>query len=167
MQAPTPRLVLCGVLVVAAIACVPTFSHHTAGWQATEVRAVPNSNIVGAPKADGTLDATACQSLCAVRSSITHVEGCSLASLELRGDHLHCFHSDAEGSPTHRSHPPIPPELSGADESTRIPFSDCGRFCGGENVTCTVQRAGARPMPGEVFVLCNYRVESHRVDSKF
>jgi hypothetical protein len=167
VQDPKPSLVLCGVFVAAAIACVPIFSHHTAGWQATEVRTIRNSSLVGAAKADGTLDATACQSLCAVHSSITHVEGCSLASIDLRGDHLLCFHFDGEGLATHRSHPPVPPELSGADKSTRIPFSDCARFCGAENTTCSVQRAGAPPMPGEVFVLCNYKVESHRVDSRF
>jgi hypothetical protein len=167
MRDPTPSLVLCGALVVAAIACVPTFGHHTAAWHATSVRTVRDSNLVGAAQADGTLDATACQSLCAVRSSITHVEGCSLSSMELRGDHLLCFHSDGEGRPTHRSHPPIPPELSAADETTRVPFSDCDRFCGAENSTCSVERAGAPPVPGEVFILCNYRVERHWVDSRF
>jgi hypothetical protein len=167
MRNTTRRLALCGLLVAAAIACVPIFSHHVAGWRATEVRAVRNSKLVGAARADGTLEATACESHCAVRSSITHVEGCSLASMELRGDHLLCFHFDGEGRPTHRSHPAIPAELSAADETTRIPFSDCDRFCGAENVTCSVQRAGEPPVPGEVFILCNYRVEGHRVDSRF
>jgi hypothetical protein len=167
MQPTTPSLALCGVLVAAAIACVPIFSHSTAGWHATEVRTVRNSKLVGPAQADGTLDATACESLCAVRSSITHVEGCSLANMELRGDHLLCFHSDGEGRPTHRSHPPIPPELSAADETTRVPFSDCARFCGARNSTCRVRRAGPPPVPGEVFILCDYRVERHRVDSRF
>jgi hypothetical protein len=167
VQRTTPALALYGLFVAAAMACVPIFSHSTAGWHATEVRTVRHSKLVGAAQADGTLDATACESLCAVRSSITHVEGCSLASMELRGDHLLCFHSDGEGSPTHRSHPPIPPELSAADETTRVPFSDCDRFCGAKNATCRVQRAGTPPVPGEMFVLCNYRVERHRVDSRF
>jgi hypothetical protein len=167
MQDPTPSLVLHGVLVAAAVACVPTFGHHVAGWHATEVRTVRDSKLLGAARADGTLDATACQSLCAVRSSITHVEGCSLGSIELRGDHLLCFHFDHAGRSTHRSHPPIPPELSAADERTRVPFSDCARFCGGESATCSVQRAGAAPVPGEVFILCDYRVERHWVDSRF
>jgi hypothetical protein len=167
MQDPTPSSVLCGVLVAAAIACVPTFGHHTPGWRATEVRSARNSKLLGAAEADGTLDATACQSLCAVRSSITHVEGCSRASMELRGDHLLCFHSDGEGRPTHRSHPPVPPELSGANETTPVPFSDCGRYCGADNATCRVQRAGTPPLPGEVFILCHYRIERHWVDSRF
>jgi hypothetical protein len=167
MQNTTLSLTLCGVLVAAAIACVPIFSHHAPGWHATEVRTFRNSKFVGAARADGTLEATACESLCAVRSSITHVEGCSLASMALRGDHLLCFHSDGEGRPTHRSHPPIPAELSAADETTRVSFSDCVRFCGAENATCSVQRAGVSPVPGEVFILCNYRVERHRVDSRF
>jgi hypothetical protein len=167
MQDPTPTSVLCGVLVAAAIACVPTFGHHTPGWRATVVRTARNPNLVGAAEADGTLDATACQSLCAVRSSITRVEGCSRASMELRGDHLLCFHFDGEGRSTHRSHPPVPPELSGANESTPVPFSDCGRYCGTANATCGVQRAEALPEPGEVFILCHYRVERHWVDSRF
>jgi hypothetical protein len=167
MQNLAPTSALCGVLVAAATACVPIFSHHAPGWRATEVRTVRNSNLVGGAQADGTLDATACQSLCAVRSSITHVEGCSLTSMELRGDHLLCFHFDGDGRSTHRSHPPIPPELSGANETTRVPFSDCARYCAAENTTCSVQRAGAPPVPGEVFILCNYRVEEHRVDSRF
>jgi hypothetical protein len=167
MQSATPGLALCGALVATAMACVPTFSHPVRGWHATEVRTVRDSSLVEGAGADGTLDATACESLCAVRSSITHVEGCSLASMALRGDHLLCFHSDGEGRPTHRSHPPIPAELSAADETTRVPFSDCDRFCGAKNTTCGVQRAGPPAVPGEVFVLCDYRVESHRVGSRF
>jgi hypothetical protein len=167
MQKTTPSLALFSVFAAAAIACVPVFDHYVAGRHATEVRTVRDSKLVRAARPDGTLDAAACESLCSVRSSITHVEGCSLGSIALRGDHLRCFHFDGDGLTTHRSYPPIPPELSAADETTRVPFSDCARFCGTENTTCSVQRTGVPPAPGELFVLCNYIVEGHRVDSRF
>ncbi|HEX6275033.1 MAG TPA: hypothetical protein VFZ53_18450 [Polyangiaceae bacterium] len=166
MQNSTPSSVLRGVLVAAATACVPTFDHYTRGWHATEVRTVRNADRLAGAGSDGSLEPRACQSLCAVRSSVTHIEGCSLATMELRGDHLLCFHSDDGGRASHRSHLPIPSELSGADETTRVAFSDCARFCGSKNATCRVERATAPP-PGENFVLCHYRIEGHRVDSRF